>query len=788
MLKQRLDALTDDQVPFLYGVDNAWVIAPTRPGAHNWEYTGFLSALAGAAAVRKTVLQIGRVQGADVQELPVPDTSRILYTGHSMGGHGALVLATRAPERMVGLAPLGTWIKKEEYGDSNRFFVLDLQNEFTEPDLKAILESSIAENSVEPLLDNVRGSSGLHQDINSMMWAADESGDENVPSAEQGINILADLDWPSVAKKLKLERLQDEKSARPPTASSTSCPSPRRRTAGTRGNTTTTARMPTRVKFRVGAKDGATPPWYSRRLARSIASTSAGSIIPIDFEETAGKEHWWWDTTRPNDGGVVNDGRMRKWYRQLFQKSLPGAPALAEPKGPAGGSASAEDEGQDENSKCAVTVDAGARAADVTGDEKSTFTVDAPLRRWSGFAITATNPTSVVGGTLQLLEQDVPFRRSSIVVARRELVVAKQDAVFGISRAVNVLRLRYVIRAATNVRRFRVRLRQEDVRNAADAGLRLEGQVCFEHEGGKPCLDERKATLSGDDLKHTDSSNASSPFEICRPHAVADYSTTSLTQSDRATSAAFESSATEDAPSTTTRNTIRWHLCSDDRAAARPQKKSGSLGTGRSSRGVPVKNTSAWQSGPLRNVFARPFLTIVPAVGAKGSARSREVESRYLLQSALYLSGLHFAAADTRSPIIPDSHFAGTTMAEAEGSPTSSTLLAWAKKMYTKEKCTRTRKLTPKPRSEHSGKQKPKVASFLMKFLQDCGGQPIIHRINHNHKHHKNKPNKQMKEGDPECGSRSVPARSAPVRCSTTMPGTTQRLRRLGARGMLCDG
>ena len=34
-----------DSQPYIFGVQNAWLIAATRGGAHNWEYTGHLAAL-----------------------------------------------------------------------------------------------------------------------------------------------------------------------------------------------------------------------------------------------------------------------------------------------------------------------------------------------------------------------------------------------------------------------------------------------------------------------------------------------------------------------------------------------------------------------------------------------------------------------------------------------------------------------------------------------------------------------------------------------------------------------
>ena len=46
----------------------------------------------------------------------------MLNSGHSMGGHGALNLATHYPDRALALISLAAWIKKEDYGDSNLFF------------------------------------------------------------------------------------------------------------------------------------------------------------------------------------------------------------------------------------------------------------------------------------------------------------------------------------------------------------------------------------------------------------------------------------------------------------------------------------------------------------------------------------------------------------------------------------------------------------------------------------------------------------------------------------------
>ena len=50
------------------------------------------------------------------------DAGRIVYAGHSMGGHGAWVLATSDPDRALGVVVGAGWTSKEKYGSSNNLF------------------------------------------------------------------------------------------------------------------------------------------------------------------------------------------------------------------------------------------------------------------------------------------------------------------------------------------------------------------------------------------------------------------------------------------------------------------------------------------------------------------------------------------------------------------------------------------------------------------------------------------------------------------------------------------
>ena len=61
--------------------------------------------------------------------------------------------------------------------------------------------------------------------------------------------------------------------------------------------------------IRVGAEDKTVHPYFSRRMYRLLRQQRSN----VTYSEIAGKEHWWWDTKRTNDGGVVNDPVIRKF-------------------------------------------------------------------------------------------------------------------------------------------------------------------------------------------------------------------------------------------------------------------------------------------------------------------------------------------------------------------------------------------------------------------------------------------------------------------------------------------
>ena len=68
--------------------------------------------------------------------------------------------------------------------------------------------------------------------------------------------------------------------------------------------------------IRVGAADRTVHPYFSRRMYRLLKEHH----VNVSYEELTGKEHWWWDTWKTNDGGVTNDPVIRGFAIQAVEE------------------------------------------------------------------------------------------------------------------------------------------------------------------------------------------------------------------------------------------------------------------------------------------------------------------------------------------------------------------------------------------------------------------------------------------------------------------------------------
>ena len=123
-----------------FGMTNAWVLCPGRQGAHNFEGTGLLVAMESLNALKnlKTVPKDKQV-----------DITRVVYAGHSRGGHGSLLLGVKMPDVACGIVASNGWIRREYYADANPIFEHDLSLSHAFPFvIRQVFESSISENDV----------------------------------------------------------------------------------------------------------------------------------------------------------------------------------------------------------------------------------------------------------------------------------------------------------------------------------------------------------------------------------------------------------------------------------------------------------------------------------------------------------------------------------------------------------------------------------------------------------------------------------------------------------------
>ena len=77
---------------YVFGFASAWVLCPERAGAHNWEGPGYWTARAAVRALAGLAAAFDATRALD----PL----RLLYAGHSRGGHGALMQAIN--KRLTG--------------------------------------------------------------------------------------------------------------------------------------------------------------------------------------------------------------------------------------------------------------------------------------------------------------------------------------------------------------------------------------------------------------------------------------------------------------------------------------------------------------------------------------------------------------------------------------------------------------------------------------------------------------------------------------------------------------
>jgi hypothetical protein len=121
----------------------SWTLLPTNRGIYGFDWQG--AGRVNALKARDYLAQALPGVPADLQSTYRVDSTKIIYAGHSMGGHGCWVQSTHYPDRALAVVPAAGWIKMQMYIPS----FLNLGGALASPYLNYILEASISEYNTD---------------------------------------------------------------------------------------------------------------------------------------------------------------------------------------------------------------------------------------------------------------------------------------------------------------------------------------------------------------------------------------------------------------------------------------------------------------------------------------------------------------------------------------------------------------------------------------------------------------------------------------------------------------
>jgi len=148
------------------------------------------------------------------------------------------------------------------------------------------------------------------------------------------------------------------------------------------------------IMIRIGTADRTVHPYYTRCMFRLLRQQQSN----VTYSELADKEHWWWDTYKTNDGGVVNDPVIRNFaVSHAGNAGKPSSPATSV-------YCDSEKDGEcsetDASEKYILSSN-GITDRNAAGNGK--------------FRLTIYNPVSNTGlRGVRVMQQIVPFRQSTV--------------------------------------------------------------------------------------------------------------------------------------------------------------------------------------------------------------------------------------------------------------------------------------------------------------------------------------------------------------------------------------
>eukprot|EP01121_Diplochlamys_sp_Union-15-3_P012851 TRINITY_DN3907_c0_g1_i1.p1 TRINITY_DN3907_c0_g1~~TRINITY_DN3907_c0_g1_i1.p1 ORF type:complete len:881 (+),score=163.93 TRINITY_DN3907_c0_g1_i1:359-2644(+) len=128
-----------------------WILYPTNRSYYGFDFQGpgrenSLKALDVFATTLPGV-------PSSIKNQYIADQYKLIYAGHSMGGHGCWAISTKHADRALAVAPAAGWIKMQFYLP----YIARVGESFSSPYLLSILEASIAEDNTDFYTRNLVG-------------------------------------------------------------------------------------------------------------------------------------------------------------------------------------------------------------------------------------------------------------------------------------------------------------------------------------------------------------------------------------------------------------------------------------------------------------------------------------------------------------------------------------------------------------------------------------------------------------------------------------------------------
>eukprot|EP01133_Synstelium_polycarpum_P013893 gene13893-16389_t len=121
----------------------SWTLFPTNRRNYGWDWQG--PGLKNAFSALNALVQL--LPGVPVAQSYKyhADPSRLIYAGHSMGGHGAFTISTHYPDAALCVAVAAGWISMPVYSP----FFLRLADSWTDPFVRFLEDAAVAEHNTD---------------------------------------------------------------------------------------------------------------------------------------------------------------------------------------------------------------------------------------------------------------------------------------------------------------------------------------------------------------------------------------------------------------------------------------------------------------------------------------------------------------------------------------------------------------------------------------------------------------------------------------------------------------